>query len=47
MENSTNQILNIEIERLREAVVFSQTVSDNIEREARRYPRQLDGGQDE
>lgn len=47
MENNTNEILKAEIERLREAVVLSQAVSDNIEREARRYPRQLDGGQDE
>lgn len=47
MENGKNEMLEAEIERLRETVVLSQAVSDSIEREARRYPRQLDGGQDE
>lgn len=47
MENNINQILDKEVNRLREAVVLSQAVSDHIERETRRYPRQLDGGQNE
>ena len=47
MENSTNEMLETEIERLREAFVLSQTVSDSIERETRRYPKQLNGGEDE
>lgn len=47
MGNNIEQILDKEVNRLREAVVLSQTVSDYIERETRRYPRQLDGGQDE
>lgn len=47
MTEKINEMLESEMNRLREAVVLSQAVSDNIERETRRYPRQLDGGQDE
>lgn len=47
MKADINEMLESEMNRLREAVVLSQAVSDNIEREARRYLRQLDGGQDE
>lgn len=47
MKADINEMLESEMNRLREAVVRSQAVSDNVEREARRYPRQLDGGQDE
>lgn len=47
MKADINEMLESEMNRLREAVVLSQVVSDNVEREARRYPRQLDGGQDE
>ena len=47
MKADINEMLESEMNRLREAVVLSQAVSDNVEREARRYPRQLDGGQDE
>ena len=47
MKADINEMLESEMNRLREAVVLSQAVSDTVEREARRYPRQLDGGQDE
>ena len=47
MKADINEMLESEMNRLREAVVLSQAVSANVEREARRYPRQLDGGQDE
>lgn len=47
MENNINEMLKNEVNKLREAVVLSQAVSDHIERETRRYPRQLDGGQNE
>lgn len=47
MKADINEMLESEMNRLREAVVLSQAVSDNVEREARRYSRQLDGGQDE
>lgn len=47
MENSIDELIESEMNRLREAVVLSQAVSDHVERESRRYPRQLDGGQNE
>lgn len=47
MESNINEMLQSEVERLRETIMLSQAVSDSIEREARRYPKQLDGGQDE
>lgn len=47
MGTDINEMLENEMNRLREVAVLSQAVSDNVEREARRYPRQLDGGQDE
>lgn len=47
MENSVDELIESEMNRLREAVVLSQAVSDHVEREARRYPRRLDGGQNE
>ncbi len=36
-----------EIKRLRDAGRLSQTVSDDIERETRRYPRVFNGGRNE
>ena len=47
MKADINEMLESEMNRLRAERGPSQAVSDNVEREARRYPRQLDGGQDE
>lgn len=33
-----------EVKRIKEEYEFSQTVSDAVEREARRYPRIMNGG---
>lgn len=44
IERSTDEILESEAERLKSGAELSQAVSDSIEREARRYPKELDGG---
>lgn len=41
---NVNEILESEAERLKSGAELSQSLSDSLEREARRYPKQLDGG---
>ena len=46
MKADINEMLESEMNRLREAVVLSQAVSDNVER-SKTLSKAIDGGQDE